>query len=154
MATYKNTVLITEEGLPFYNQRLEGRCIYYDIYHTGNGPDLYHAITPEGKGIRLRSTQIDVSDYNDQEKQEIMQELGVCENDVVMISEFGSGSISHNFDTAQPHLITKISCSGHVTFDNGKASSFRPKMTKYKGDLPVQADYSSRPLSSDTGLPF
>jgi hypothetical protein len=149
----KKTVLITDEKHPYYNQRLEGFCAYYDLYHTGNGPDLYIATTPEGSEIRLLTDQINIQDYQNQEMAETEKSLGVKINDIVMISRSGSGSQCANFDLDQPHLITKMSYNGQVTFDNGKAEFFRPDMLKYNGDLPVQNDFT-KSSKNTTGLPF
>lgn len=146
------TVLITDEKHPFFKQRLNGHIAYYDLYHTGNGPDLYIAETPKGKEIRLLSDQIDVEDYKSQEMHDNLKRLGVKEGDIVMISRLGSGSFCANFDTDQPHLITAISYNGNVSFDNGKANSFRPDMIKYDGNLPVQSDFTK--IAKNNGLPF
>lgn len=147
-----HTVLITDKNHEFYNQRLEGHIAYYDLYHTGNGPDLYLAKTPEGSEIRLLTDQIDVEDYKNQEKAKTLMRFGVKEGDIIMISRLGSGSFCANFDIDQPHLITAISYNGNVVFDNGKANCFRPDMTKYEGVLPVQTDFTKR--AKNNGLPF
>lgn len=146
------TVLITDKKHTHYNERLEGFCAYYDLYHTGNGPDLYILKTIDGEELRLLSDQIDVEDYKEQEKAQTLKAFGVKEGDVVMISRTGSGSFSKGFDINQPHLITDISYNGNVVFDHGKANCFRPDMTKYDGDIPVQTDFIK--VSSNNGLPF
>jgi hypothetical protein len=147
----KNTVLITDKKHEFFNQRLQGHIAYYDLYHTGKGPDLYLAETPEGT-IRLLTDQIDIEDYTSQEMAATLRDLGVIVNDVVLITRSGSGSQCANFDLDQPHKITDISYNGNVTFDNGKANFFRPDMIKYQGELTVQTDFLK--TSKNNGLPF
>lgn len=146
------TVLITDEKHKYYKQRLEGFCAYYDLYHTGNGPDLYLAKTSEGLVFRLLSDQINIEDYNSQRLAKAIERLGANVNDVVMISRLGSGSYTQNFDLDQPHIVTKIFPSGHVIFDNGKAQTFQPDIIKYRGNLPVQTDFTKEALNN--GLPF
>ncbi|MBX9886661.1 MAG: hypothetical protein K2Y30_01850 [Flavobacteriaceae bacterium] len=146
------TVLITDEKHPNHGQRLTGSIAYHDIYHTGNGPDLYIAETVQGINIRLLSDQIDIKDYQRQEKQQTIDRLGVQEGDIVMISRMGSGSFCAKFDTSQPHLITAMSDNGNVEFDNGKANCYMPDMVKYDGDLPAQTDFTK--IAVNNGFPF
>lgn len=146
------TVLIIDKKHPNFGERLRGSIVYYDLYHTGNGPDLYIAETAQGKEIRLITDQIDIEDYKSQEMKETILALGVKQGDVVMISRLGSGCVCSNFDLSQPHLITGMSYNGNVEFDNGKADCFRPDMVKYDGDLPVQTDFSKFALNN--AMPF
>lgn len=124
------TVFITDKEHKFYNQRLEGCCIFYDYQYTGSSPDLYTAKTPEGNNIRLLSTQIDTEDYENQLFEEQRLKLNAKEGDRVLIKKTGSGTSSKDFNNANEYIIQKISSSGNVTFidDNGKfaADFFRP----------------------------
>lgn len=148
----KFTVLITDKNHEYYNKRLNGFCAYYDIYRTGKGPDLYHAITPDGMEFNLLSDQIDIEDYDSQKLAKEIKRLGANVNDTVMIQRLGSGSYCDKFDLDQPHIITKIFPSGHVVFDNGKAESFQPDVVIYKGNIPAQTDFTK--IATNNGLPF
>jgi hypothetical protein len=146
------TVLVTDKNHEFFNQRLEGFCAYYDIYHTGKGPDLYLAKTPKGIEFRLISDQIDIEDYHQQKLKNTIKRLGADVNEIVMITRLGSGCSSPYFDLNQPHRITSISYNGYVIFDNGQADGFEPDVTKYIGDLHVQTCFSKE--ATNNGMPF
>jgi hypothetical protein len=138
----KHTILITDSKHEFFNKRLPGTLVYYDLYHTGSSPDLYNYKNPNGHTERILSNQIDVEDYESQLLKDQIKEFGVNVGDKVMINESGSGSFCAYFDMKQPHLITKIGSSGNVEFDNGMSSQFRPTMEIYKGSLPIQTDFT------------
>jgi predicted aconitase with swiveling domain len=120
-------VKVIDPKSPLCGQILDGACIYYDIYHRGNGgPDLFQVTDKEGNEHRLLSTQIDVDHYEKQIRDEEVALLGADVGDTVIIERTGSGSYSCGFNADEPHVITKISSCGTVYFDNGKASMFRP----------------------------
>ncbi|RVU32674.1 hypothetical protein [Neptunomonas marina] len=110
---------------------VQGSCIYYDIHHTGESPDLF-LLEHEGQTYRVLSTQIDAEHYSEQLLKEEEKRLGFSLGDTVIITEGGSGSYGRDWDYKAPHKITKIDSSGHVEFDGGSsvggASIFRPKV--------------------------
>jgi len=120
-------VKITDKEHECFGQELEGFCFYYDYQHTGNSPDIYIIKTPEGER-KILSTQIDVEHYENQRLSKEIEKLGANLGDKVMIIETGSGGSRVGFDIKEPHVITKISPSGTVYFDNGMADMFRPKV--------------------------
>ena len=122
-------VKVTDPASPYCGQEFEGGCFYYDIHHTGNSPDLFIIKTPKGDE-RILSTQIDAEHYWEQRRQEHIERLGATVGDTVMIVRTGSSSSKRNFDLLMPHKITKIDSSGHVTFDDGEATCFRPNVKK------------------------
>ncbi|MFY0545477.1 hypothetical protein [Brevibacillus sp. H7] len=122
-------VKVTDPRSPYFGQELEGYCWYYDYLHTGDSPDLYIVKTPEGKK-QLLSTQIDEKHYEAQELAEEIERLGANVGDTVMILRTGSGSSVAGFSTKVPHVISHISSSGTVTFDNGAATMFRPDVER------------------------
>lgn len=126
-------VRVTDPVSPYCGQEFEGHCCYYDIHHTGNSPDLFIIKTLKGDE-RILSTQIDAEHYWEQRRQEEIEKLGATVGDTVMIGRTGSGSYKRNFDLLIPHKITKIDSSGHVTFDDGEATCFRPDVKKIKED--------------------
>jgi len=146
------TLLITDTEHEFYNKRLQGFCAYYDIYHTGSGPDLYYAKTPQGNEIKLLTDQIDINDYNSQKLTKEINRLGANVGDIVIITRLGSGSSSSGFDLDKPHIISEIAPNGHIIFDKGKASGFQPDVYIYKGEMLPQTDFSKD--VNNNGLPF
>jgi hypothetical protein len=122
------TVKVIDPTHPYYGQELPGGCVYYDIYHKGSGgPDLFQVETPEGKTTIL-STKIDEVHYWEQRRQMEVALIGANVGDTVRIIRGGSGSCVANFDWNAPHIITKIGTGGHVEWDNGDATGFRPEM--------------------------
>lgn len=123
-------IKITDEKHSLFGRILPGGCIYYDVHHTGDSPDLFR-VTDGDKSYRLLSTQIDVDHYTAQEMAEVVAALGANVGDTVMIQQVGSGSYCAGWDSAKPHKITKIDHTGHVEFDGGcktGASIFKPKV--------------------------
>ncbi|MDU7948730.1 MAG: hypothetical protein E7J31_09840 [Clostridium sp.] len=121
-------IKVIDKESEFYGQSLKGSCFYYDIKHTGDSDDLYIAETKDGRKIKLLSSQIDEEYYHKQELQEVSNELGASIGDSVLILEGGSGSYSRGWKKEGIHVITNIDFTGHVTFDNGSATIFRPKL--------------------------
>ncbi len=122
-------VKITDPNHPCCGQELEGGRIYFDIYHRGGKPDLYQVKASEGGIYRLLTDQIDEGHYEAQEIAREVERLGANVGDTVLITRMGSGSSNANFDIKEPHVITKISPSGSVEFDDKEASGFRPDVT-------------------------
>lgn len=120
-------IRITDKSNEFYEKELEGARIYYDYKHTGNSDDIYLVHTPKGDKQFLAS-QIDAEYCENQRLEEFLKELGANVGDTVEIIETGSGSYSPDFKKNGLHEITKITSSGYVQFDNGKAEIFRPKV--------------------------
>jgi len=118
-------VKVTDPKSKYFGQEFDGGRIYFDIYYTGNGPDLFQIKTPDGSK-RVLSTQIDTEHYENQELTEELERLGANVGDTVIITRSGGGCFRANFDMNLPHKITNIDCSGHVEFDNGEAKCFRP----------------------------
>lgn len=118
-------VKITDKKHKYFGQELEGYCFYYDYQHTGNSPDIYIIKTPEGER-KILSTQIDVEHYENQRLYKEIERLGANVGDKVRIIKSGSGGSKVGFNLNEPHIITNISPSGHVYFDNGMADMFRP----------------------------
>ncbi|WP_138753555.1 hypothetical protein [Paenibacillus sinopodophylli] len=130
MSKYKKTVKVTDPNHNLFGQELAGARVYFDIHHTGNSPDLYLIVTPNGEQ-RILSTQIDEKHYDDQGREEGLKRLGAKVGDVVMITRSGSGSSNAGFSTNVPHTITAICKYGDdVTFDNGEARMFRPDVVQ------------------------
>jgi len=128
----ETTIRIIDPKSEYLNQEFKGACIYYDIHHTGgnNVVDLFRAEIKPGEKKTFYSTQIDVPHYENQLLQERINELGANVGDTVIILELGSGSYKAKFDMSKPYLITNITSSGHVQFNNGEADIFRPKIQK------------------------
>lgn len=121
-------IKIIDKESEFYGQSLKGSCLYYDIKHTGDSDDLYIAETKDGRKINLLSSQIDEEYYRKQELQEVRKQLGVGIGDNVIILEGGSGSYSRDWEKEGIHVVTNIDSTGHVTFDGGRATIFRPRL--------------------------
>ncbi|MDH6371786.1 hypothetical protein M2444_003585 [Paenibacillus sp. PastF-3] len=119
-------VKIIDPNHPCYGQELGGSRIYFDYYHRGGKPDLYQAEAPEGGFYRLLTNQIDEEHYEAQELAREVERLSANVGDTVMITRMGSGGSKANFDIKEPHVITKITPSGTVYFDDGEANGFRP----------------------------
>lgn len=123
-------VKITDEKHSLFGRILPGGCIYYDVNHTGDSPDLFR-VTDGDKSYRLLSTQIDVDHYTAQEVAEVVAFLGANVGDTVTVLCGGSGSYCAGWDSAATHVITKIDHTGHVEFDGGcrtGASLFKPQV--------------------------
>ncbi|KOY65462.1 hypothetical protein [Clostridium sporogenes] len=121
-------IRVTDPKSEFHGQILKGSCFYYDIRHTGDSDDLYVAESKDGRKINLLSSQIDEKHYHNQELEKVTKEIGANIGDKVIILETGSDSYSRDWETKGVHTITKIDFTGHVTFDNGNATIFRPKV--------------------------
>lgn len=121
-------IRIIDKESEFYGQSLKCSCFYYDIKHTGDSDDLYIAETKDGRKIKLLSSQIDEEYYHKQELKEVSKQLGASIGDSVLILEGGSGSYSRDWKKEGIHVITNIDFTGHVTFDSGSATIFRPKL--------------------------
>jgi len=119
------TVKVTDPKSPYCGQEFEGGCFYYDIHHTGSSPDLFIIHTPDGDK-QILSTGIDTEHYWNQRRDEEIKRLGADVGDTVLITETGSCYGRHGFDYKAPHVITKIDSVGHVEFDDGMGSCFRP----------------------------
>lgn len=124
-------VKVTDKNHPLYNQEFDGYRFYFDYLHTGDSPDIFIIKTDKGE-MKILSTQIDEESYEKQEIEEAIKTIGGNVGDTVMIVESGSGSFKANFSYDVPHVITKITPSGHVEFDNGEATIFRPKVKVLK----------------------
>lgn len=122
-------IRVTDPNHKYFGQELEGAIWYLDIRHTGNSDDLYIATTPDGD-IRLLTSQIDEQYYKEQCLQEQLKELGVNIGDKVRIIKGGSGGCKAGWDSKGVHIVTDVDSTGHVTFDNGLADMFRPKLEK------------------------
>lgn len=123
-------IKVTDKKHPAFGKKLNGAIIYYDYAHTGSSPHLLHATDKEGNKYRLLSNQIDIEHYEAQEIAEEIERLGAKVGDIVRILRSGSGSYSGKWKSKGEHVITKIDPSGHVEFDNGEASMFRPDVEK------------------------
>jgi hypothetical protein len=123
------TVKVIDPKSPYYGQEFEGGCFYYDVYHTGDSPDLFIIKTPDGDK-QILSTSIDTEHYWNQRRQEHIERLGADVGDTVIITRSGGGSCKRSFDISIPHKITAIDSGGHVKFDDGEATFFRPDMIK------------------------
>jgi len=119
-------IKVIDEKSLLYGKKLIGAIIYYDINHTGDSPDLLFAQDEEDKIYRLLSNQIDEDYYHEQEKDSEIRRLGANVGDRVIIIKSGSGYSKRDFDPKEPHVITKIDYTGHVEFDSGMGSMFRP----------------------------
>lgn len=119
-------IRVIDKNCLLYGKQLTGSILYYDIYHTGSGPDLLQVQDEDGNKYRLLSNQIDINHYHKQEIAKETERLGAKVGDRVLITKTGSGSFRMGFDPEETHVITKIDCSGHVEFDNGAAEMFRP----------------------------
>lgn len=127
-------IKVTDKKSKYFGQVLKGSCVYYDINHTGCSDDLYIAETKDDKQIRLLSSQIDEKYYHDQELEKVVSEIGVNIGDSVIILEGGSGFYKKAWDMKAKHSVTKIDFTGHVTFDDGMATIYRPKLKKIVED--------------------
>jgi len=124
-----NKVKIIDPSNSYFGQELDGYCWYYDHLHTGDSQDVYIVKTPEGEK-QLLSTQIDVEHYEAQDLAKEIERLGANVGDTVKILRTGSGGSVAGFSTKVPHVISHISSSGTVTFDNGAATMFRPDVER------------------------
>jgi len=112
-----------------------GCLVYHDLYRRGgtNQPieDLY-LVTIDGNERRYVSSQIDVEHYKAQLLKEEIESLGAKIGDKVKVLKDTSGSYGAKFfkrrDEIGFHTITDITSSGHVSFDDGEAVMFRPKV--------------------------
>ncbi|SPF54089.1 conserved hypothetical protein [Candidatus Desulfosporosinus infrequens] len=120
-------IKVIDSQSPYCGQKFEGGCVYYDIHHTGSSPDLFIIKTPEGLK-QILSTSIDVDHYWSQVREEQIERLGAEVGDTVLISREGGGTFKRGFDYSKPHKISRIDSSGHVEFDNGEATIFRPNV--------------------------
>ena len=126
----KRLVKIIDKDHELFGKIVNGGLVYYDIHHTGEGPDLFEVEADERRH-RLLSNQIDVEHYNAQLLAGEMARLGAKVGDSVMITKSGSGSFIHGWDLSEPHKISKICYSGQVLFDGypeAGASIFRPQV--------------------------
>lgn len=120
-------VKIIDRGHELYGHILDGSRSYYDVHHTGNSPDLF-SVEVEGLRMQVLSTQVDVEHYDAQLLAKEMARLGAKVGDTVTITKTGSGCYSSGWAKAGSHEITKIDPSGHVEFDGGEGSMFRPEV--------------------------
>jgi hypothetical protein len=121
-------IKIIDQKSKYYGMELEGSRIYYDYAHTGNSGDLYMANTDDGK-IQFFTRQIDEKHYENQLLEKEVERLGANVRDVVVITRTGSGCYYPSWVVGE-HVITKIDSLGHVEFDNGKGTMFRPDVEK------------------------
>lgn len=119
-------IKVIDEKSPLFGKKLTGGIVYYDLYHTGNSPDLLQVQDEEGNKYQILSNRIDIEHYNSQEVAKETERLGAKVGDTVLITRSGSGYSKVNFNVKELHVITKIDCTGHVEFDNGDATMFRP----------------------------
>ena len=119
-------IKVTDQKSPLFGKKLVGGIVYYDLYHTGNSPDLLQVTDEEGNKYQILSNQINVEHYNNQEIAEEINRLGANIGDKVIITRSGSGSYWPGFNLKDPHVITGIHFTGDVEFDNGNAKMFRP----------------------------
>lgn len=125
-------IKVIDKKSRYYGQTLKGYIFYYDIKHTGDSDNVYIAISHEGENIQFLSSQIDESYYNKQELAQVIEKLGANIGDTVLILKGGSGSYKKDWEQEGPHIITDIDFTGHITFDNGNAIIFRPKVKVIK----------------------
>ncbi|WP_027633450.1 hypothetical protein [Clostridium hydrogeniformans] len=121
-------IKVIDKENEFYGETLKGGCFYYDVKHTGDSDDLYVATTKDGRKIKLLSSQIDEEYYHRQKLEKVVEEIGTKIGDTVIILKGGSGSYSREWKFEGEHIITNVDFTGHVTFDNGNATIFRPKV--------------------------
>jgi hypothetical protein len=122
-------VKVIDPKSPYCGKEFEGGCLYYDVYHNGNSPDLFIIKTPDGEK-QILSTSIDNEHYWNQRRQEHIERLGADIGDMVIITRPGGGWSKKNFDISTPHKITAIDSSGYVNFDGEEATYFRPDVIK------------------------
>lgn len=131
------TVIITDKNDVNYGKEFPGELVFHDVYYRGgkNLPieDLY-MVTIDGKECRYVSSQIDVEHYNSQLLRKEIQALGAKVGDKVKVLHETSGSYGRKYYEREKecgfHTITEIDCYGHVTFDGGEATMFRPEVLK------------------------
>ena len=104
---------------------VDGHRFYLDNLHTGSSSDLFE-IYPNGERKVITSDKIDVVHYETQLLEDELKRLGANVGDVVIITRSGSGSYQKGWNVNETHIITKITPSGYVEFDNGLAKMFRP----------------------------
>lgn len=129
------TVIITDKNDVNYGKEFPGWLVFHDVYYRGgtNMPieDLY-LVTIDGQERRYVSSQIDVEHYKAQLLKKEIEKLGANIGDKVKVLEDTSGSYGAKFfkrrDEIGFHTITDITSSGYVTFDDGEAVMFRPKV--------------------------
>lgn len=122
-------IRITDTKSKYYGLILKGNCIYYDVLHNGTSENLYQVKT-KNRTIQFLEHQIDKDYYEKQLLAEIISELGANVGDNVIIQEDGSGSYSKDWDEKDIHRITNIEINGCITFDDGKAIIYKPKVKK------------------------
>lgn len=121
-------IKVIDKNSKYFGETLKGSVCYYDIKHTGNSDDLYIAVTEDGEKVKLLSSQIDEEFYHEQELEQVTKEIGAKIGDKVIILKDGSGSYKKDWQQEGVHVVTKIDFTGHVTFDDGMATIFRPKL--------------------------
>lgn len=126
------TVKITDPESKLFGKTLSVEMIYLDYKHTGDSPNIIYAKDDEGTTHIFLSTEIDEADLKQQKIQKITEELGAQEGDKVLIISTGSYYTIRHFDFSVPHTITSIFPTGHVEFDDGAASCFRPIIKKIR----------------------
>jgi hypothetical protein len=57
--TMPSQVTITQPGHRYHGQVGQVEMVYYDYKHTGDSPDLYYLVMPDGKAIRVLSTGVE-----------------------------------------------------------------------------------------------
>lgn len=109
----------------YEGQIFEGHRFFYDYQYTGSSPDLFTIVTPTGN-VTITSDKIDVNHYEAQLLEDELERLGAKVGDIVNIVRTGSGSFMRGWDDKVTHIITRITPSGYVEFDNGLGKMFRP----------------------------
>lgn len=131
----KSTVIIIDKNDANYGKEFPGWLMFHDVYYRGGTTlpveDLY-LVTIDGQECRYVSSQIDVEHYKAQLLKKEIESLGAKVGDKVKVLEDTSGSYGAKFFKRRNeigfHTITDITSSGYVSFDDGEATMFRPKV--------------------------
>lgn len=131
------TIKIIDKNDPLCGKEYPGYLIFYDVYYRGgsNEPieDLY-LLEIDCKKHKYVTSQIDEAHYKNQILNIEIDRLGANIGDKVRVIDTGSGSYGRAYLDRKNnygfHTITDITPYGYVTFDNGEAKMFRPKVEK------------------------
>lgn len=130
-------IRIIDKNSPFYGKVGEGFLCYYDILHgkkiDGKIQDLYH-VEIEGQTINLKSYQVDLNYYHQQEDDEYRKKNGYGKGDEVRVLEYKEvSSMAGDFKEHDTHVISKISYPcGLVYFADGITCVRWPKVEVIK----------------------
>jgi len=128
-------IRITDKNDEHCGCEFDGHRVYSDILHgrkiDGKIQDLY-VVNINGEEKQYMTHQIDEEYYRRQEIGKVVERLGAEEGDEVRVIKGGSGSYASYFKDRDTHIIRKIVCTGHVYFDDGVTSIFRPTVEVVK----------------------